>query len=51
MSEIYFFKHVSEKDTDLLSVFRDMTPVAFLTAPLIGSAVVATSSYTVLLLD
>ncbi|MCC6520418.1 MFS transporter [Candidatus Nomurabacteria bacterium] len=48
MSEIYFFKHVSEKDTDLLSVFRDMTPVAFLTAPLIGSAVVATSSYTVL---
>ncbi len=48
MSEIYFFKHVSEKDTDMLSIFRDMTPVAFLIAPLVGSAVIATGSYSVL---
>jgi MFS family permease len=48
MSEIYFFKHVSEKDTDMLSIFRDMTPVAFLIAPLVGSVVIATGSYSVL---
>ncbi len=48
MSEIYFFKHVSEKDTDLLSIFRDMSPLAFLIAPLVGSFIITTSTYTVL---
>ncbi len=36
-SEIYFFTHVREEDAYLLSIFRDMTPVAYIVAPLIGS--------------
>lgn len=37
-SEIYFFTHVREQDAYLLSVFRDMRPVAYLVAPLLASA-------------
>ncbi len=33
-SEIYFFTHKREEDSSLLSVFRDMTPVAYIIAPL-----------------
>ncbi len=36
-SEIYFFTHVREEDAYLLSIFRDMTPVAYIVAPLLGS--------------
>jgi MFS family permease len=36
-SEIYFFTHAREEDAYLLSIFRDMTPVAYIVAPLIGS--------------
>jgi MFS family permease len=35
-SEIYFFTHVREEDAYLLSIFRDMTPVAYIVAPLLG---------------
>ncbi len=38
-SEIYFFTHVREEDAYLLGVFRDMTPVAYMVAPLLGSLV------------
>lgn len=38
-SEIYFFTHTGEEDTYLLSVFRDMTPVAYIIAPLIGTVI------------
>ena len=38
-SEIYFFTHTGEEDTYLLSIFRDMTPVAYIIAPLIGTIV------------
>lgn len=38
-SEIYFFTHVREEDAYLLGVFRDMAPVAYLIAPLIGSLI------------
>lgn len=36
-SEIYFFTHVKEEETYLLSVFRDMSPVAYIIAPLLGT--------------
>ena len=36
-SEIYFFTHVREEDAYLLSIFRDMNPVAYIIAPLLGS--------------
>jgi uncharacterized membrane protein len=38
-SEIYFFTHIREEDAYLLGVFRDMAPVAYIIAPLIGSLV------------
>jgi len=36
-SEIYFFTHIREEETYLLSVFRDMMPVAYIIAPLIST--------------
>ena len=36
-SEIYFFTHIGEEDTYLLSVFRDMTPVAYIIAPIVST--------------
>lgn len=38
-SEIYFFTHVKEEETYLLSVFRDMAPVAYIIAPLISTLI------------
>jgi len=38
MSESYFFKHVSVKDADEISIFRDARPLAFIIAPLGASA-------------
>jgi len=38
-SEIYFFTHVKEEDTYLLGVFRDMTPIAYIIAPLVGTLI------------
>ncbi|MCC6323751.1 MFS transporter [Candidatus Nomurabacteria bacterium] len=36
-SEIYFFTHVREEDAYLLSIFRDMTPIAYIIAPILAS--------------
>lgn len=33
-SEIYFFKRTNTADSDLLSVFRDMSPLAYIVAPI-----------------
>jgi MFS family permease len=38
-SEIYFFTHVTEEDAYLLGVFRDMTPVALMIAPVIATLI------------
>jgi MFS family permease len=38
-SEIYFFTHVREEEAYLLSVFRDMTPVAYIVAPLLSTVI------------
>ena len=38
-SEIYFFTHAKEEDSHLLGFFRDMSPVAYIVAPLLGTVV------------
>ncbi len=38
-SEIYFFTHKKEEDSSLLSVFRDMNPVAYIIAPLFSTMI------------
>lgn len=38
-SEIYFFTHIKEEDAYLLGVFRDMTPVAYIVAPLVSTLI------------
>jgi MFS family permease len=38
-SEIYFFTHIQEEEAYLLSVFRDMTPVAYIIAPLLSTLI------------
>jgi MFS family permease len=38
-SEIYFFTHIKEEEAYLLSVFRDMVPVAYIIAPLISTLI------------
>ncbi len=44
-SESYFFKHVKEEDTDLISIFRMMRPFSFIFAPLIALPIVHYTSY------
>jgi MFS family permease len=44
-SESYFFKHVKEDDTDLISIFRMSRPFSFVFAPLIALPVVYYTSY------
>lgn len=38
-SEIYFFENITDKDTHLLSVYRDMYPVAYIIAPLLATVI------------
>jgi MFS family permease len=38
-SEIYFFTHITEEDTHLLGVYRDMTHIAYIIAPLIATLI------------
>jgi MFS family permease len=35
--EIYFFTHVKEEEAYLLSIYRDMTPVAYIIAPMLAT--------------
>lgn len=37
--EIYFFTHAREEDAYLLSIYRDMNPVAYIVAPLVGTLI------------
>ncbi len=38
-SEIYFFSHKKEEDSALLSIFRDMSPAAYIVAPLLSTVI------------
>ena len=44
-SESYFFKHVKEEDTGLISLFRMARPLSFILAPLVAIPVVYFFSY------
>lgn len=43
--ESFFFKSVSEKNTDLISAYRTMAPIALLLGPLTGSIILLFTSY------
>jgi len=38
-SEIYIFTHIKEEETYMLSIFRDMTPLAYIIAPIFATIV------------
>jgi hypothetical protein len=38
-SEIYIFTHIKEEETYMLSIFRDMTPLAYIIAPVLATVV------------
>jgi MFS family permease len=40
MSETYFFKKVNEKEPKVLSLYRLMTPVAFILGPISGGLII-----------
>ena len=48
MTEGHFFRRVSEKDINSISVFRGVWPVANLIAPIIGSAILFFGNYQLL---
>ncbi len=45
MNESYFFKQITESETHFLSFFRDMLPLAYIIAPLIGTLILSGASY------
>lgn len=49
MAEVYFFKHhAHDTDAGLISVYRDMNPVAFIIAPIIGTLLLFVGSFKIL---
>lgn len=40
MIEVHFFKKVTDKDSNFISVFRDMSPLAFVIAPIFGTLII-----------
>lgn len=48
MTDSYFFKHVGENDTGLVSLYRTLSPLAYIIVPVLASTVIGISSYGVL---
>jgi MFS family permease len=48
MCETYFFKEVSDKEPDVVSLFRTTVPLAFMIGPLVATLLLAYASHTVL---
>ncbi len=48
MSETYFFKQVTDKDTVFISFYRDIIPLAYIVAPLLGILIMTVGSYSAL---
>ncbi len=44
-SESYFFKRVTDKDSDMIAAFRNATPVAYILGPLVATLFLSFSSY------
>ncbi len=47
-NESFFFKHVTDRDTPTIAIFRNMMPFAYVVGPLLGIALLGWSAYTVL---
>ncbi len=45
MSDSYFFKHVSEEDTGLVSVYRAIAPFAGVIIPILGALIIGAFGY------
>jgi MFS family permease len=45
MSDSYFFKHVDEEDTGLVSVYRAVAPLAGVIMPILGALIIGAYSY------
>lgn len=39
-SDVYFFTHIKEEETDFMSIYRDMSPLSYVIAPIIGSILI-----------
>lgn len=50
MTESHFFRRVSEKDVNSISVFRSVWPAAYVVAPIIGSCILFFGNYQMLFL-
>lgn len=48
VSEGYFFKSISDKDAEIISLFRSTTPIAYLIAPLIATILLTFTTYNML---
>lgn len=46
--EMYFFKHINDSETHFLSLFRDMTPLAYSIIPILASLLLESYSMTIL---
>jgi len=46
--EIFFFKHIDDSETHFLSLFRDMTPLAYAIIPILASLLLESYSMTAL---
>jgi len=40
MIEVHFFKKITDSDSNFMSVFRDMSPLAFIIAPIFGTIII-----------
>ncbi len=41
MTEIHFFKTIREEDKNLISIFRDLRPLAYIIAPVFGTLIIS----------
>ncbi|MFZ1075760.1 MAG: MFS transporter [Minisyncoccia bacterium] len=45
MTEAHFFRRVTDQDINSMSVFRGMSPLAYIVAPLVGSVILSFGDY------
>ena len=48
MSETYFFKKIDRTDSELISIFRYTSPLAYLIGPLLATIILQMFSYQIL---
>jgi MFS family permease len=48
MTEVYFFKKVNDAESNYISIFRDMSPLAYIIAPLAGICILSFGTFSTL---